>query len=57
MSHTDDKTLLAIKYDYISNTLLILDQLLLPNKTVYISVDNMQDAHDVIKNMQVGHKI
>ena len=40
-----------IKYD--SGSLLVLDQLLLPNVVEWISVESSAKAYDVIKNMNV----
>jgi methylthioribose-1-phosphate isomerase len=45
-------TLESIVYDGVS--LRIIDQLLLPHVTVYLDVNTVQDAYDVIKKMQVG---
>ena len=43
----------AIDYDSDSKTLKILDQLLLPNQTVYIPVSGIKDAWTVIRDMNV----
>ena len=44
-------TLNSIVYN--NGKLNILDQLLLPEETRYISVDNVEDGWQVIKKMQV----
>ncbi|CAM9015858.1 unnamed protein product [Wickerhamomyces anomalus] len=46
-------SLQAIKFDRESISLSILDQLLLPYATEYITINTIADAHDVIKKMQV----
>ncbi|KAI6215813.1 Methylthioribose-1-phosphate isomerase [Aphelenchoides besseyi] len=43
----------TLRYDKTSKTLEVLDQLLLPTTTEYISVRNVQDAHRVIREMNV----
>ncbi|KAI6189196.1 Methylthioribose-1-phosphate isomerase [Aphelenchoides besseyi] len=43
----------TLRYDKTSKTLEVLDQLLLPTKTEYIPVRNVQDAHRVIREMNV----
>lgn len=45
-------TLEAIRYQ--RGRLDILDQLLLPLKTVYININDTSDAWNAIKKMQVG---
>ncbi|KAK6454634.1 Methylthioribose-1-phosphate isomerase [Scheffersomyces xylosifermentans] len=50
--HTE-KTLQAIKFDKNAKTLDILDQLLLPYSTHYISIKTIEDAFQAIKLMQV----
>jgi methylthioribose-1-phosphate isomerase len=44
-------SLQSIKYS--RGSLQILDQLLLPNETVFISLHNVYDAHEAITKMQV----
>lgn len=46
-------SLQAIKFDRETISLSILDQLLLPYATEYITINTIADAHDVIKKMQV----
>ncbi len=46
-------SLQAIKFDRDTISLSILDQLLLPYATEYITINTIADAHDVIKKMQV----
>jgi len=46
-------SLQAIKFDREALSLSILDQLLLPYATEYITVNTIADAHSVIKKMQV----
>lgn len=46
-------SLQAIKFDRESISLSILDQLLLPYSTEYITINTIADAHEVIKKMQV----
>lgn len=46
-------SLQAIRFDKDKTTLQILDQLLLPYTTHYIDVTSIDDAYNVIKNMQV----
>ncbi|CUM57051.1 Methylthioribose-1-phosphate isomerase [Debaryomyces fabryi] len=49
----DAKTLQAIKFDRDNITLDILDQLLIPYATKYISIESIEDAFQAIKLMQV----
>lgn len=44
-------TLEAIRYT--SGSLMLLDQLLLPNKSEYIQIKNTEDGWNAIKKMQV----
>ncbi|CAH2355484.1 methylthioribose-1-phosphate isomerase [[Candida] railenensis] len=46
-------SLQAIKFDKSSNSLEILDQLLLPYSTAYIQINSIEDAYQAIKKMQV----
>ncbi|KAK6465121.1 Methylthioribose-1-phosphate isomerase [Scheffersomyces coipomensis] len=48
-----ERTLQAIKFDKVSTTLEILDQLLLPYSTSYISIKSIENAFQAIKLMQV----
>lgn len=48
-----ERTLQAIKFDKSSIKLDILDQLLLPYATFYISITSIEDAFQAIKSMQV----
>lgn len=48
-----DRTLQAIKFDRNTKTLDILDQLLIPYATEYISIKSIEDAFQAIKLMQV----
>lgn len=50
-SSSSPSSLQSISYD--NGTLKILDQLLLPHKQVYITVDTVEDGWRVIKNMNV----
>lgn len=47
------KTLQAIKYNYASRSLEILDQLKLPHISVYIPINNTKDGFDAIRSMTV----
>lgn len=49
--HGHTMTLEAVRYT--PGSLLILDQLLLPHETTYVSVRDTEDGWRVIKNMQV----
>lgn len=50
---TEGKTLQAIKFDRKAISLEILDQLLIPYSTKYISIRTIEDAFQAIKLMQV----
>lgn len=50
---SEAKTLQAIKFDRETKTLDILDQLLIPYATEYISIKSIEDAYQAIKLMQV----
>lgn len=50
---TKEKTLQAIKFDKETKTLEILDQLLIPYATKYISIKSVEDAFQAIASMQV----
>lgn len=50
---SEAKTLQAIKFDRDNKTLDILDQLLIPYATEYISIKSIEDAYQAIKLMQV----
>lgn len=60
-SSTPSKTLQSLVYrttgDENPQTLQVLDQLRLPHESVYIDITNVQNAFDVIKNMQIRGKI
>jgi len=43
--------LISIKLD--DDKIRIVDQLLLPHKTVYIDINSPEEAHDAIKTMKV----
>lgn len=43
----------AIKFDTAANELTILDQLRLPQESVYVAVRNAEEGHDAIKRMVV----
>ena len=43
----------AIKFDPASNTLVILNQLLLPHESVYENVSGVEDAYHAIRSMKV----
>lgn len=49
----ESRTLQAIKFDRQNVTLDILDQLVLPYSTTYISIKSIDDAYHAIKSMQV----
>uniref|UniRef100_A0A7E4VHG7 Translation initiation factor eIF-2B subunit alpha/beta/delta-like protein n=1 Tax=Panagrellus redivivus TaxID=6233 RepID=A0A7E4VHG7_PANRE len=48
-----DRAIHSIIYDHKAKTLSVLDQLKVPHETVFIPVNGVADAFDVIKKMQV----
>ena len=48
-----ENSLLSLKYDRASNTLEVLDQLLVPHQRVMVPVTDCEAAWTVIRQMQV----